>query len=217
MKMILYIMRHGETDYNLRALIQGQSNSSLTENGVRLAVITAQALRDVKFDRVISSPLQRARETAEIMLRENRVSHAEIETDDRLKEFSFGKWEGISCKPNGETAALNDFYFHPLQFKGAPGGESTLQVAERTADFLREVIADPQNDGKTILITCHGGSMRALLQMAYGENEDFWHGGIPDNCAVNILSAEDGKLTFLAEDKIYYDPALSNNPYAQYH
>ena len=59
--------------------------------------------------------------------------------------------------------------------------------------------------------------MRALLQMAYGENDDFWHGGIPDNCAVNILSAEDGKLTFLAEDKIYYDPALSNNPYAQYH
>ena len=216
MKTILYVMRHGETDYNLRALIQGQNDSMLTENGIALTVITAKALRDVKFDRVISSPLKRARDTAEIMLRENLVSRASIETDDRLKEFSFGEWEGRSCVPGPETEALNDFYYRPREFRGLPGGESTAEVVARTRDFLLETVNDPQNDGKTLLITTHGGAMRSLLQEVYGHEEDFWHGGVPDNCTVNIVAAEDGKFTLLADDTIYYDPALSKNPYKKY-
>ncbi len=209
-------MRHGETDYNKRALIQGQSNSRLTENGVKLAEITAKALQDVKFDRVISSPLERAYETAQIMLRYNRVSRAEIETDDRIMEFNFGEWEGTPCAPGGEDSALYDFYYRPLEYRGTPGGESTMQVVARTREFLLETANDPQNDGKTLLLTLHGGSMRALLYEVYEDKSDFWHGGIPDNCAVNVVVAEDGKLKLTVDDAIYYDPALSNNPYKQY-
>ena len=97
-----------------------------------------------------------------------------------------------------------------------PGGESTAEVVERTRDFLMETVNDPQNDGKTLLITTHGGAMRALLQEVYGHEEDFWHGGVPDNCTVNIAMAEDGKFTLVADDTIYYDPALSKNPYKKY-
>ncbi|MBR2897102.1 MAG: histidine phosphatase family protein [Oscillospiraceae bacterium] len=216
MKTTIYVMRHGETDFNLRGLIQGQNDSMLTENGIALTVITAKALQDVKFDRVISSPLKRAHDTAEIMLRENRVSSAAIETDDRLKEFSFGEWEGRSCKPTEETTELNNFYYRPREFRGLPGGESTAQVVARTREFLLETANDPQNDGKTLLITTHGGAMRALLQEVYGETDDFWHGGVPDNCTVNVIGAENGKLSLVMDDTIYYDPALSRNPYKKY-
>ena len=210
------VIRHGETDYNKRALIQGQSNSCLTENGVKLAEITAEALKDVRFDRVISSPLERAYKTAEIMLQFNRVSHAKIETDDRLMEFNFGEWEGTPCAPGGDGTPLYDFYYRPLEYRGTPGGESTLQVVARTREFLLETANDPQNDGKTLLFATHGGAMRALLQEVYEDKSDFWHGGIPDNCAVNVISAEDGKLKLIVDDAIYYDPALSNNPYKKY-
>ena len=215
MKSLLYIIRHGETDYNVRGLLQGQLNIPLNQNGELVAVLTAKALQDVKFDRVITSPLLRAYRTAELVRAGNRVSDAPIETDDRSKEFAFGEWEGRPCRPTDdeEMAALNDFFYRPLQYCGAPGGESTAQVLARTGEFLKEVANDPRNNGKTILISTHGGAMRALLNALYEDKEDFWHGGVPDNCAINILSAVDGKLSFLAEDAVFYDRTLSHNPY----
>ncbi|MEI3167188.1 MAG: hypothetical protein V8S58_03915, partial [Lachnospiraceae bacterium] len=60
---------------------------------------------------------------------------------------------------------------------------------------------------KTILIASHGCACRGILHNVYEDKTDFWHGKVPPNCAVNIVSAEDGKAVLEAEDKIYYDPA----------
>ena len=54
------------------------------------------------------------------------------------------------------------------------------------------------------------------LAVKDGKITALWHGGVPDNCAVNVISAEDGKLKLIVDDAIYYDPALSNNPYKKY-
>ena len=54
------------------------------------------------------------------------------------------------------------------------------------------------------------------LAVKEGKIAALWHGGVPDNCAVNVISAEDGKLRLIVDDAIYYDPALSRNPYKQY-
>ena len=67
--MRLYIMRHGETAWNVRRLFQGHSDIPLNENGIALAEVTADGLRDVPFDLAYTSPLRRARQTAEIILR----------------------------------------------------------------------------------------------------------------------------------------------------
>ena len=82
--MQFYIVRHGETKANVDGYLQGWSNDPLNENGIRLAVITGQAMKDIKFDYCISSPLIRARETAEIILRESG-NEILIQTDDRIK------------------------------------------------------------------------------------------------------------------------------------
>ena len=86
--MKLYVLRHGETDYNKEGIFQGQNNIDLNEEGIKQAQITAKSLENIFFDKVYVSPLKRAIETAKI------VTNNELEIDDRIKERSFGKLEG---------------------------------------------------------------------------------------------------------------------------
>ena len=209
-EITLYILRHGETDMNVRGRLQGILDAPLNKNGVRAATLTGRALRDVEFHRVISSPLIRAVETARLILAEGGRD-LPIETDPRLGEISFGEWEGRSSMPgSGEVPRQDvlDFFYDPLRYRGAPGGETIADVCRRTADFLTELLHDPENSGKTILLSTHGCAMRALLRPVYqaeaGEKCDFWHGNRPPNCAVNIARTQGGVLKLLEEDRVYW-------------
>ncbi len=93
--MKLYIIRHGETSWNAEGRLQGQTDIPLNENGIRLAKITGEALKEVPFDLAISSPLKRARQTAELVLAGRQVPVLE---DARIEELSFGSWEGLGCR-----------------------------------------------------------------------------------------------------------------------
>lgn len=95
--MRLYIMRHGETAWNVRRLFQGHSDIPLDEKGVALAEVTAAGLRDVPFDLAYTSPLRRARQTAEIILRGRNVPLVE---EPRLIEIAFGECEGCPRPPH---------------------------------------------------------------------------------------------------------------------
>lgn len=212
--MKIYIVRHGETNGNLRGVLQGWTDEPLNEKGRELAIITARALSDIKFDVAISSPLSRAYETAEIILRENRKDTPPIQVDDRLKEMFFGEWEGLGLtKENFEIPSenFNDFYDNPFAFQNSASGESIQQVCARTGEFYQELIRKYREE--TILLTTHGFALRAMLQQVYENKEDFWHGRVPDNCSVNIIEVRDGKSVLVGDDVIYYDPSLCVNPY----
>ena len=216
MKMLIYVIRHGETALNLESRLQGWLDVPLNENGILVARLTGEALRDVRFDRAISSPLSRAADTARLILEENG-SPVFLETDDRLREIKWGSWEGLCCaeeRMEVPGASFSDFFYNAMSFDGAPDGESIADVIRRTGDFFRELIADPQNDGKTILISTHGCSMRGLLHTVYEDQSDFWQGSLPPNCAVNIIAVEDGACRFEARDQVYYDRNLYHAAYA---
>lgn len=202
--MRLYIIRHGETDWNVQGRLQGQTNIDLNENGVRLARVTAEGMKNIKIDMAITSPLIRAKRTAQIVLRDRQVPILE---DDRIKELSFGAWEGLGChKDNFEipTDNFNDFYFKPYEFIPGEGGEKIPELLKRTKEFYQEVISNPDYQDKSILIASHGCAVRAILNNVYTDKEDFWRGHVPVNCAVNIVDVTDGKSTLVEEDKIYY-------------
>ena len=202
--MKLYIIRHGETNWNVEGRLQGRSDTELNENGIRLAKITAEKMKMIPFDLGITSPLKRARATAELILEGHNVP---LITDDRLMEISFGSWEGLGCRKNNfeiPSDTFDRFYVDPLHFAPAEDGESILHLLERTKNFYEELIAKEEWQEKTILIATHGCCMRALLHNVYPESVDFWHGGVPLNCAVNIVEAKHGKSKLIAEDKIYY-------------
>ena len=90
--MRLYIMRHGETDWNKEKRLQGQSDIELNEFGRNLAYKTKEGLKDVQVDLVITSPLKRARETALIVKGDREIPVIE---DARIEEMCFGEYEGL--------------------------------------------------------------------------------------------------------------------------
>ena len=214
--LLLYIIRHGETDGNLRGVLQGRTDAPLNEKGRALAEVTARALADIPFDLAISSPLSRARETAEILLRCNRNPAPELRFDERILEMNFGAWEGCGISPENfsvPTETFLRFYTDPLHCDRAPDGENFADVCRRTGEFYQELIRDPALQDKTVLISTHGVALRCMLQQVYAPGGDFWHGKTPDNCAVNIIRAENGVGTLVGDDLIFYDPALAVNPY----
>lgn len=210
--MRIYIIRHGETERNKAGVLQGWTDDPLNEAGRELAAITGRNMRPVKFDVCISSPLKRARETAEIVLRESGNGSVPVEFDDRIREISFGIMENhrLDCGliPLSEARL---FLTDPFQCKRFPGGENVRDVAARTQEFLKELCA--RDDGKTYLVTLHGCCVRAMLNMLYEDPQNYWHGRVPYNCAVNIVDAEKGSIRLIEDDKLYYDPSLAVDRY----
>ena len=202
--MLLYIIRHGETQWNVEGRLQGQSDTQLNENGIRLAKVTAEGMKDIPFDLGITSPLSRAKKTAQIILGNRKVPLYE---DARIQELSFGSWEGLGCRKENyqiPSEHFDDFYHDPLHFQPAEDGETIQQLCKRTREFYMELIHKDEYQDKTILIASHGCATRALLRNVYEDTSDFWHGSVPLNCAVNVVEVRDGKSRLLEEDKVYY-------------
>lgn len=199
--MKLYIIRHGETDWNKAFRLQGQSDIPLNEYGKELAWITSDALKNIMFHVIYSSPLCRAYETAEIMRRDRPV---EIITDGRLKEISFGADEGRSKDELGEH--FSNFFFAPDQYVPSEGGESYEDVCRRAADFFTEQIEPLRSTDKTVLIVAHGTLNKALmLHMKKIAIRDIWKGDFQKNCCVNCYELTEDTVTVIEEAKIYYD------------
>lgn len=207
--MRIYIIRHGETDLNVKGVLQGWVDEPLNESGRSLARITGENMRDIRFDSCFSSPLVRAAETARIVL-EASGNDLPLQYDDRLREISFGVAEGRHRSTLGEQGRL--FFEEPFRYEPFPGGESIRQVCARTQAFLKELLA--RDDGKTYLLSTHGCALRAMLNYLYEDPSDFWHVHVPYNCAVSILEGQGGRARLVGDDVIYYDRSLIVDRYA---
>ncbi len=200
--MNIYILRHGETVLNANGVLQGRLNESLNQNGRNLAAMTGKAMKGIHFDYCISSPLNRAKETAEIILREsgNDISYS---IDDRVIEVNFGDMEGKKITDMEDGLK---FYFDAFHFAGFPNGETIQDVCSRTQEFLKELIA--KDDGKTYLISTHGCAMRGMINYLSENPADYWFGHAPYNCSFTIVEAEGGNAHITDIDKVYYDTSL---------
>lgn len=203
--MKFYIIRHGVTEWNAKFRIQGAADIPLAEEGIRLARLTGEALENVDFDICFTSPLSRARQTAELVLG-TRKDSVQIIEDERIKEINFGVLEGVVCKDldgNFISAEFAEFFRNPEVFQRPEGGENIEDICVRTREFWLEKINDASLQDKTILVASHGCAVRALLQNVYHDDEGFWHGCVPPNCAVNIVEVVDGNAVLLESDKVY--------------
>lgn len=201
--MKIYFVRHGETVWNKEKKIQGQSDIPLNEYGRELGTITAEALKDIPFNIVYSSPLVRAKETAEILVKNRNL---EIREDPRLVEMSFGEGEGESLPEihAHPEMKLHNFIHNPGEYIPPVGGETFEELYDRCKKFIKEVIIPAENKYDTMLIVGHGALIRGFIHNINNRpSKDFWivtH----KNCSVTIVDCIDGKLTLLEEAKIYY-------------
>ena len=199
--MKLYIIRHGQTDWNRARLLQGRTDIPLNEWGRRVAQLTKEGLKDVVFDMAFTSPLIRARETAELILEGRNIP---IIDDDRLIEVNFGPYEGESFQLEDEN--LQNFFSKPEVYYSVDGSESIESVFERTATFLSELYKKQECQNSTILVSTHGAALCGLLcNIKKCEKADFWKGGLHKNCGFSIVEVTDGVPRIIEEAIVAYD------------
>lgn len=201
--MKLYLVRHGETDWNKEKRIQGSTNIELNEYGRELARITRKGLLEIPFDIAYSSPLIRAKETGEIILKGRNIPLYE---DQRLREIDFGTYEGM--KETDLFAAHDDFmnFFDcPEKFYSKGGSETHEEVIHRADDFMEHVILPAENKYDHIIVFSHGGWIHAMLTSIYQRDmKEFWHGPIQKNCGVTTIEVKNGNYKVLRESEIFY-------------
>lgn len=203
--MEIYIVRHGETIWNKKRLLQGSTDIELSEKGIELAKVTSDKISDLYFDKIYSSPLIRAYKTAEIMKGDRNI---EIIKDERLRELNFGANEGHNSLElqADESNPFHYFFSQPELYTPAEGGETLEQICERAKEFLEEVIEPQAKELERIMIVAHGAMNKALMcHIKKHEIDQYWSGGLQRNCGVIIVKLEDGKYSVVDETKIFYE------------
>lgn len=151
-KTVIGLLRHGQTDWNIDFRLQGVTDIPLNETGIAQAKDAARALNGADWDQVISSPLSRARDTAEIVAKLTGLG--EVTVQPLLLERSFGEAEGLGHEEwRAKYADTNQ----------VPGGES-LHDLERRAHLLLDTLAS-NHSGKRVIAVSHGALIRILLRI----------------------------------------------------
>lgn len=195
--MNIFITRHGETEWNHQVRLQGRTDIPLSETGIAQAEKTRDGLRNlgITFDRVYSSPLARAVQTARII---SGFAEEKIIKDKRIIEINFGEAEGKSISEiytNPEYAWTVDFFENPENYRPKGEAEAFEQVLSRTADFWRNEIKNLEGRAENVLVTTHGGTLQSLLLFVDGRSlSQYWDVKFP-NCSVNLVTLKDGKFT----------------------
>lgn len=165
---MLYVARHGETDWNREGRYQGQRESDLTATGIAQADALAHSLYGVPLERIVSSPLRRCTATAWPLARRRRLP---VESDLRLIEIAHGTWEGRlrGAIEREDGPRLARWRSQPQEV-AFPGGESLAQVRSRWRAFVTSL----DTRVHTLLVT-HDVLVRiAILDATGRELEDFW-------------------------------------------
>lgn len=202
--MKLYIMRHGETDWNKERRLQGQADIPLNASGRKIACESSEGMRHLMFDVAYTSPLVRAKETAKLVIGMRNIP---LQVDERLKEMSFGPYEGLCCaRDNWEIPdkGFENFFFAPDRYQPPEGADSFKTVIDRVSLFIEEVVRT-QPPECNILVVGHGVVVGAFLAIA--ENRpiaEFWQDRVQKNCAVNIFDVEENKYRILEKNIIFY-------------
>ncbi|MDB4875966.1 MAG: cobT [Gemmatimonadetes bacterium] len=163
----IYLIRHGETDWNALERCQGTLDIPLNARGVGQAEALRHALRDVAFDAAYTSPLTRARQTAACVLRDTGVRPVAV---PELHEMSYGTYQGLA--PNDWRAGdAAQWELDPWSVT-FPDGESLADVHRRATPLLDRIVG--AHRGETVLISGHGHLNRVLMLHALAERVDFW-------------------------------------------
>ena len=190
----LYLVRHGETDYNRRRIVQGRGiDSVLNETGRAQADAVARRLADVAFDVIYTSPLRRAAETAETIARRHAAVPLHGLAD--LEEMAWGIYEGKPFSPEIVTAleAIRARWHNGEFDYQIPAGESIHQVQQRGRRAISYMLT--RHAGETVLVVTHGRYLRVLLATLledYGleRMEEIPHA----NTGVNRLTYRNGRF-----------------------
>jgi 2,3-bisphosphoglycerate-dependent phosphoglycerate mutase len=171
---ILVLVRHGESEWNRRNLFTGWHNPDLSEKGLIEALVAGRLLKTegVKFDIAFTSRLKRAQRTLDIILSELGQSNIEIRYSEALNERHYGDLCGLNKDEARERWGEEQVEVWRRSYDiPPPGGESLKDTAERVLPYYEGEIWPELKTGKTVIVSAHGNSLRALIMTLEGLSE----------------------------------------------
>ncbi|GGE34268.1 putative phosphatase PhoE [Pullulanibacillus camelliae] len=187
MKTEIWLVRHGQTEWNRLRRIQGTEDIELNEIGLQQAEQVAEYLKDAFFSVIVSSPLKRAFETAAIIQKRNK-QQPPLVTDQDLVERDYGQISGLTYEEKAKLPKSEDY-----------GVETLERLTQRAAGVLDRLEA--RYRGERLLVVSHGGFIKTLISSSMGATYERSKIVI-DNCSVTKLAHRDGQWELIEQNII---------------
>jgi broad specificity phosphatase PhoE len=198
---IALLMRHGETEWNRQGRVMGQNPVELSQNGCAQVEAAARFAQTLKPDLIVTSPLVRARQSAEII--SAGLGGVETVEDAEIAEVRYGRWEGMTYHELIEDAHYVEYRKSPIDYP-TPGGETNPQVQARGINAIHRAVQS--NSGRRILFVSHGDIIRTVLCHFIGLELKYFHRLRIDNASISgvQIAGSFAELKFL---NLLPDPA----------
>ncbi len=211
--MKIYITRHSKTLWNEQRRLQGCKDSPLTKIGKENALALRDHIKDLSFDAIYSSPIQRAYTTATLLFGHDDM----IIKDDRIREMNFGILEGCSIDElTGEKQKeYNDLWKHPEYSLGIEGGESYDDIENRVRDFLDDL---KKSGNEKVFVVTHGFCFIIMLGMIMGlKRQDYTkiNSRVVDGCSLTIVDYSNHRFTVEQYGDNSYLPHITNENFVK--
>lgn len=196
--MHIYLMRHGQTDWNIVHRMQGRSDIPLNATGLRQAKLAAAGMNKLPIDRIMTSPLRRAKQTAQAVAAGRGVP---VLIEEDLIEMGFGDLEGKLLKDYPEYQCI---FSDPDRYVPLGDGESYAQLDERCRILLEEIIPPLEENYHDVVMCSHGafikGVVRRLLNRPLSQ---LWTDPPQPNCSCTVLECNNGIITLVEQGRVY--------------
>ncbi|MBA7664053.1 Phosphoserine phosphatase 1 [subsurface metagenome] len=207
----ILLVRHGETEWNVKKVFRGRIDVELNETGLKQAELLAKYLSGVNIAAIHSSPVKRALTTAETIAGYHKLK---VVITPGLIDLNFGEWQGLSHQEVRDTYTelYAEWIKHPDRVK-IPAGESLDEVRKRTMDVVDGLIA--KYEGSVVLVS-HRVVNKVLICALLGlDNSHFWNIQ-QDNCGITIFTYENGRFILTKHNDTSYLKPVSELPLSDF-
>ena len=182
-----YIVRHGQTNWNILGKTQGHGNSDLTPKGENQALELSKAIKEYPIDYIYSSDLGRAVQTAEII---GSTIGVDVIQTPSIREMGFGDWEGLLIEEiKKDHAKTYETWRNQPHLVNIPNGETLHIIKDRVDAFIKEL--NEKYDNKHILLVSHSVTVRVMLLSFLNSGVENIYRIKQDNTALNIVEYRD--------------------------
>lgn len=203
----IILVRHGETEWNVKERFRGRIDLDLNETGMKQAELLAKYLSWRKIEAIYSSPLQRALKTAKIMAKSHKI---EVSIAPGLIDFNFGEWEGLT--PEEVKAKFPELFrvwvSHPERVK-IPSGESLEEVSQRSTAVVAEIVK--RYSGAAVLVSHRVVNKVIICGLLGLDNSHFWNIK-QDHCGITIFIYENGRFVLTKHNDTSFLEPLNRVP-----
>jgi len=205
------LVRHGETEWNVKQVFRGRIDIELSEMGMKQAGLLAEYLRDIKVEAIYSSPLKRALQTAEVIACCHRLN---IKIVPALIDFDFGRWQGLSRQEVKDKykELYAEWLENPLRVR-MPDGEELDEVRKRALGAVESIIS--KHVGIAVLVS-HRVVNKVLICALLGlDNSHFWNIK-QDTCGITIFAYENGRFILAKHNDTSFLASLQEAPLSDF-